>query len=1195
MFPEGWDSTMSEDAAAGNDRRPGDSEAEVAALLRFFDLAPMFAVLTDETGTIRRLNAHGAHRLGLEAGSATGRKLTELVPPEDMESIQRLLSTPADSDGRETFVQARIITADRHDQTFDWRRIPNSGTPSDQGAFLVVATDADAECLKARQAKESLEPLIASINGIVWEADARTFAFTFVSEMAETILGYPRKRWFEKGFWADHIVDEDRERVFDFCVAATAQGRNHEFEYRITAADGREVWLHDIVTVISENGSPRTLRGVMVDVTERRQAEKATREANETYRALFEAGNAIKLLIDPENAGIVDANLAACRFYGYPKEVLTTMLITRLDCAPEGAVLDMLRATGEGLGTRHYEFVHRLASGERREVEMFTSPIERTDQNLLYASIHDVTERNSERRRLSRVRSQNESQNHMLEAMLEGESLTGVMSHICHFVHSAAPDTAIAIATIDTSKESLQLQATLGLPAGLASVAADSKLGEGIWREAGSARDTPLARSHNLLADSGCERFRDPAQRSGLHSCTTLPVRSSQGEILGYLALFTPGSWNLGDDHAQELKIATSLIRTAVERELNLRTLQELEARVQAEFSASPLPIQTLTLDGKVALWNPACASDFGWELEDVVGQVTPVLPVETVTSIREAILSGTERGELDITTTRRNGEPISLSVYFAPLMDGSGDVSGMVVVSKDTTEEKRKDRTTRRLAVAIDNAPDSIAITDTGGRIIYHNEAMSVATGYSSEELLGATPAVLKSGVHDRAFYDTLWATITAGRVWKGRFVNRRKDGSLYQEDKTIAPVRDADGRTISYVAIGRDVTESIELEKRLVEAQKMEAVGQLAGGIAHDFNNILQGILSFVDLIRLTLGDRLGEVSADLDEISESASRAAGLTRQLLAFSRQQVVQMRPTDLPTLVGKLMRLVRRVMREDIEVAYESCPQPVSVMADPSQIEQIVLNLCLNARDAMPSGGSLSVSTKLISLAESLEHPQLCARQGEYVRLQIRDTGHGMDSQTQLRAFEPFFTTKGLAGGTGLGLAVVYGIVQQHNGIIDLESTPGLGTTFDVYLPTTRALQPGDDTASGIRARPSVAETILFAEDDAVIRGAVERVLTREGYEVIIASTGEELVAAFESHRATISMVVSDVVMPRLGGIEAVSRIRRIAPETKVLFCSGYSDEMAAIRVDVNQTIDLISKPFVIEVLLARIREILDR
>jgi signal transduction histidine kinase len=445
---------------------------------------------------------------------------------------------------------------------------------------------------------------------------------------------------------------------------------------------------------------------------------------------------------------------------------------------------------------------------------------------------------------------------------------------------------------------------------------------------------------------------------------------------------------------------------------------------------------------------------------------------------------------------------------------------------------------------------------------------------------------------VQDEAFYEELWSTITAGLTWEGRLINKRKDGSLYTEDATISPVLGEDGRIHHYVAVKRDISAQLALEEQLRQSQKMEAIGQLAGGVAHDFNNILQAIMGHTQIL---LEDFSGnaEDREDVEDILRNAERASALTRQLLMFSRRQVMHPEFISLNQTIEDLLKMLCRILGEHIRLEWLPGNQLGAIYADVVMMDQVLMNLCVNARDAMSEGGTLTIETQNVLVDSEYCASHMWAKPGRYVLLSVTDTGCGMDHQTLEHIFEPFFTTKPKGRGTGLGLATVYGIVKQHNGMVTAYSEPGKGTTFKVYLPQceSRAVAVGSLVEG---AATGGTETILLAEDEEMVRDLAVRILERAGYNVIAAADGEEAVEIFKSHAESVDMLLFDVVMPRLGGHQAYERIRALRPDVPVLFSSGYSENAIHTGFVLHEGLRLLQKPYAPATLLRAVRAALD-
>jgi PAS domain S-box-containing protein len=640
-----------------------------------------------------------------------------------------------------------------------------------------------------------------------------------------------------------------------------------------------------------------------------------------------------------------------------------------------------------------------------------------------------------------------------------------------------------------------------------------------------------------------------------------------------------------------------------MDQPMALPDVQEIDrpaaSRILATLiEASPLAIVTFDPDGVVTMWNPAAERIFGWSENEALGSRLPFVPAERQEEFlahRRRALLGEVFTEPELYRRRADGSPIVVSESISPLRRPDGTIYGIMSILMDVTEAKAVEESRARLTMAVEQAGESIVVTDTRGTIQYVNPAFERITGYDRAEVIGQNPRILKSGRHDEAFYRNMWETLRRGGIWRGTFLDKRKDGTLFEEDAVISPVRDPSGQVVNYVAVKRDVTNVRRMEEQLRQSQKMEAVGRLAGGVAHDFNNLLTAISGYSDLLL----HRLPEYSTlrrDVEEIRKAGDRAAALTRQLLAFSRRQLLQPKVLDLNGLVTKMGRMLRRLVGEDIALSTDLSPSLSRVKADPGQIEQVIVNLALNARDAMPDGGRLTIATAdaELSPAYAVVHPDV--HPGPHVLLSVADTGHGMDDETQAHLFEPFFTTKERGKGTGLGLATVYGIVQQSGGHIRVNSAADSGSTFLIYLPRVEA--PEEDGQEAVRPHlpfPSPGtETVLLAEDEEAVRRFAREILTGNGYKVLEAGNGREALLLSEAHRGEIHLLLTDVMMPKMSGRELAGRIRTQRPGLRILYMSGYTDDAILRDGVLEDGIPFLQKPFTPEGVARKVREVLD-
>ncbi|UPU34794.1 DUF3365 domain-containing protein [Geomonas paludis] len=505
-----------------------------------------------------------------------------------------------------------------------------------------------------------------------------------------------------------------------------------------------------------------------------------------------------------------------------------------------------------------------------------------------------------------------------------------------------------------------------------------------------------------------------------------------------------------------------------------------------------------------------------------------------------------------------------------------------------------------RKLQLIMDSTHAAIYGIDTSGRCTFANRTCLELTGYDSlDDLLGKNMHdmihhTLPSGIPAPVEHCNIYRAFNEGEGCTRRDeVFWRKDGTSFPVEYSSYPIVNngvIEGAVVSFV----DLTERIALEAQLRQAQKMEAVGQLAGGVAHDFNNVLQVISGYGSILKLD--ERLDErQQQEVDQILSAAERAAQLTRGLLAFSRKQVITLAPVNLNDVVESVRKFLVRIIGEDIQLKTTPSAGTLYIMADLGQLEQVLINLATNARDAMPRGGVLAIETGTQEVESPLDQESGENRPGHYAVLTVADTGCGMDGETCKRIFEPFYTTKEVSKGTGLGMAIVYGIVKQHNGFINVYSEPDQGTTFRIYLPLYHSdAVPESDAAKQAAPPRGGNETILLAEDDDGVRNLVLSVLTRFGYRVIQAVDGQDAVEKYLAHRDEIDMILMDLIMPRKSGKEAYDEIASQAPGTKVLYASGYTADFIKRRGGAEEGIDLIMKPIQPIELLRTVREVLD-
>ncbi len=657
------------------------------------------------------------------------------------------------------------------------------------------------------------------------------------------------------------------------------------------------------------------------------------------------------------------------------------------------------------------------------------------------------------------------------------------------------------------------------------------------------------------------------------------------------------------------------ILRNARDVDVVRRTRAEAESRFRDLVELSPDGILTVDRNGLIRTANERAEELFGRSRTELVGQsIETLLPAgsraqhaadRTAFQIHPHVRPMAEGRQL--VALHKDGREFPVEVSLSPLQSQGEQL--VIATVRDVTERREAERALRRseekYRMVVESASEifyQVSVSDDPlrGRVEFVSPQCEAVTGRRPQEFM-ADPNLWVESVHpdDRlSLFESTRSILTSRKVDTRYYRIRDRVGGYHSMADRVVPLVDAEGHVNGYQGTARDITERIRadeqhqrLENQLNQARKMEAVGQLAGGVAHDFNNLLTAMSGFTELVLLTL-DETDSRRADLLEVRKATVRAATLTRQLLAFSRRQMLRPQVLDVNALIGVIATLLRRTIREDIELAMAlQSVEPVRV--DPSQLEQVLLNLALNAQDAMPKGGRLHVVTETVAVDEAWARRYPPMTPGRYVHVTVRDTGVGMTPETQARIFEPFFTTKAPGKGTGLGLATVYGIIKQSGGFIWVDSPPGQGTSFDIYLPAVDAVV--EPIVSVVTAGPDRdgSETILVAEDDGAVRRLAKHTLSDHGYTVLEGRDGEDALAIAHQQRAVIHLLITDVVMPGLSGPDLAAHLRKEWPAMRVLYTSGYGENITT-RTGVEHGVPVLGKPFLPMDLLREVREVLD-
>jgi len=618
----------------------------------------------------------------------------------------------------------------------------------------------------------------------------------------------------------------------------------------------------------------------------------------------------------------------------------------------------------------------------------------------------------------------------------------------------------------------------------------------------------------------------------------------------------------------------------------------------RALLEAAPDAMVIVNQTGEIVLLNLQAEKQFGYLPDELVGQkVKNIIPegfaerllADGLRSGADALTQQIGTG-IELTGRRKDGSAFPIEIMLSPL----DVVDGILVTAaiRDITERKEREYDLSRLAAVVESSHDAIVGLTPEGVILTWNYGAERTYGYSAAEAEGRSFMFLSPADRVVECPKLLERVQRGGTLQPFETVHVKKDGTRIHISLTLSPIKNADGRVVGISSVARDVSEGINLQEMLRQTQKMEAAGQLAGGVAHDFNNIIGVILGFTGLLleRLSPDDPLYK---DISQIQKAGDRAALLTRQLLAFSRKQVLQTKVLDLNTVVGGAEELLERLIGEDIELLVVLDPALGLIEADAGQLEQIMMNLAVNARDAMPRGGKLTIETSNVEIDEeySARHPALLP--GSHAMLSVTDAGCGMDAKTKARIFEPFFTTKEVGKGTGLGLSTVYGIVQQSRGSVWVYSEIGIGTTFKIYFPCVSPVLGNTPTSDKPVKVEGGSQTILLVEDETALLEVTHRSLETLGYAILAAQSPAEAIRISEGHPGPIHLMVTDVIMPGMSGAQLASHLSVLRPEMKVLYVSGYTDGSIVRHGVLKAGLAFLQKPFPPKTLAQKVSELL--
>ncbi len=680
------------------------------------------------------------------------------------------------------------------------------------------------------------------------------------------------------------------------------------------------------------------------------------------------------------------------------------------------------------------------------------------------------------------------------------------------------------------------------------------------------------------------------------HPVQDLEIRVNRQDDSAVFASLSSSSVKSAEGKLSGCMIVLSDItqRKHAENEL-LRLRKAVESSGEAIFLTDP--------DGIITWINPAFTDIYGYTAAEVVGHCTPrvlkggTLAPEAYRKFWERIL----RKEVvtgEMVNKTRDGKLVSVESSVNPVLDESGAIIGFLAIQKDVSDRKVTEAALHEseelYRTLVETSPDAIFLAALDGTVRLCNQrAVAMAGCGSAAELIGLNAFNFVAEEEREGAREKAHSLLVSHEVNNKEHTLVRKDGSRFPAELSVSLYQDSHGQPKGMVGIMRDLTSRRRLEAQLLQAQKMEAIGKLAGGVAHDFNNLLTAIIGYSDLL-LSDSAVTHSMRQDVQAIKKVGEKASGLVRQLLAFSRRQVMQPRVMNLNATIADMSKMLQRLVGENIELVTVLDPGLSYIKADPVQIEQVLLNLAVNSREAMPSGGKLTIETINLEIKDTISAAGSTFPPGDYVLLTVRDTGSGMDQETVTHAFEPFFSTKDSGRGSGLGLSTVYGIVNQSGGSISVESEAGKGTTFKICLPRVEPRPEQHEPAQPPKKSIQGNETILVAEDEEGVRRVVRSFLEGKGYRVLEARDGLEAMEIYEKHQGLVHLLVTDLVMPRMGGFELGQRLLKADPGLRVLYMSGYSDQAVASQGNLEPGTMFLQKPFSTDTLAQCVRQLLD-
>jgi PAS domain S-box-containing protein len=885
-----------------------------------------------------------------------------------------------------------------------------------------------------------------------------------------------------------------------------------------------------------------------------KKADKAMRASETRYRRLFEAAYDGILIVEMASGQILDVNPFLMQLLGYRRAELVGKELWEIGLFKDSEANKAAFRTLQENGYIRYDNLPLATKGGRViEVEFVSNSYIAGDNRVIQCNIRDFTEQKWADKNLRKSEERYRTLIAATSAIVWDSPASG------EFDSEQPGWTAFTGQTVEQHRGWGWLNAIH---------MDDRDKSARAWAAAVTNRSTYHIEHRVRRADG---QFR-------LMSVRAVPIFEPDGEIREWVGVHT--------DMTDQLRVETERA--------------ELLTQLTLQIERMPLAYLLSGPDGRYTRWNPAAERVFGFSEAEVLGRlpIETIVPPQTETMFVESSARWAA-GDMNAHGTWENvskvGRTIVCEWHNTPLFGPNGDFQGVLALAQDVTARKQVEKELHLRDRAIQAATQGLLITDAeqpDHPIIYVSPAFERITGYRSEEVIGRNCRFLQGKDTDPASVDQLRESIQTAQSCIVELLNYRKDRKSFWNELSISPIRDAAGKMTHFVGVMSDVTTRRSLQEQFRQAQKIEAIGQLAGGVAHDFNNLLTIIGGNSEFV-LADAEVNGDIREAVQEIREASERAAALTQKLLAFSRQTLLELKVVDMNAIIADTGRMLRRLIDKNININIVLTPDLSLVRIDPIQFDQILMNLAVNARDAMPHGGQLTIATTNVVLSDEYSVTRPNCATGPHVMLAMTDTGCGMTREVAQRIFEPFYTTKPTGKGTGLGLAMVFGIVQQSGGSIHVYSEPDCGTTFKIYFPAVD--EPAHSTVVSDEVDQLAGhETVLVVEDEEGVRRLVVRNLTQYGYHVLVAVDAAEALQIAITHSGSIDLLLTDVVMPNGSGPELAESIRLHLPTLEVLFMSGYTDDAVVRHGLLRAEVWFIQKPFSSLALLRKVRNVLD-